>query len=298
MKKDHLNYEQPVPLTTLSGAMPDLKDLQEIKIEGSKSRLFKTRLPAKTKPQLVDLNADGNLDLVYGEQYGHFIQFDGTATKGINHFSDKGKVLKDINGKPLRIGNDSAPHFIDWDGDNDLDMISGDYLGGIYYSENTGNTQSAQWQPFTQWLSGLTDKDSTRGRNATQNTRHPLKPSSETTVCVVDYNLDGKLDLLVGDKTQLDIIVDGVSDEEYRVKELQLREMQDLDGPEDIAYEEYYDLKSKYRNSKTPESEKLVAEALKKANHLQDIVSKKEADLKNSFKRVEHTGFIWLYLQK
>ena len=297
-KEDSLNYEKPVPLTTISGAIPDLKDQMDLTFDNSKRKIFRTPFPAKTKPQLIDLNADGNLDLIYGEQYGHFIKFDGTAAKGINHFSDKGEILRDISGAPLRIGGDSAPHFIDWDGDKDLDIISGNALGGIYYSENTGNPTSPQWQPFTEWLAPLEAKDRRRGRHTIQNTRETLKPNSETTVFVLDYNNDGKLDLLVGDKTQLNIIVDGVTNEEYKVKEAQLREMQDIDGPDDIAYEEYYDLKSLHRNNKTPESEKLVAEALKRASKLQDITSKKEKDFKNSFKTTEYTGFIWLYLQK
>lgn len=129
-----------------------------------------------SKPNLVDINDDGHLDLIYGERSGAFIQFHGTAAKGINHFSNEPKLLEDINAKPLHIKSreiviNSSPHFIDWDGDKDLDLITGSASGAIYFSENVGNAKEPKWAVLTEWLppTKLENTNHMRGRHHIQN---------------------------------------------------------------------------------------------------------------------------------
>lgn len=302
IKDKPFNFEKPVPIKTLSGALPDLTGLQNLINPKTKRQFFPRQTPVRTKPNFVDINADGNLDLIYGEAYGYFIQFKGTASKGINHFSDKVEILKDEDGKLLKVPFSASPHFVDWDGDNDLDIISGNIQGGIFYSENIGDTKTPKWKAFTEWMPQLTGTDKKEDRHIIQNTNKALAPSSETTVFVADYNNDGKLDLLVGDKTLLNHPVKGISDEEYAIKEAKLREMQDVRGPDKIAMTDYYKLLGKNRpdadGNTAPEVQKMLTAALNHAHQLEKDKIKDHTVFRDSFKSSEYAGFVWLYLQK
>lgn len=296
-KKDSpLNFEKTIPVKTLSGALPDLNSFQDIMKLGSNRKLFYKPTPSRTKPNFVDLNGDGNLDLLYGETYGYFIKFNGTADKGINHFSNKAEILKDVEGNLLKVAYSSSPHFIDWDGDKDLDIVSGNGKGGIYYAENIGDPKNPKWQAFIEWLPPTVAKSTLRGRHSIQNTRHQLHPNIETTVYVTDYNNDGKLDILVGDKTILDSPLDGISDEQYAQKEIDYREMQDFYGPDKKAVKDYYSLQRE--KDESPEGKKALEESLTLVKTLQAEAYQKQNNFKDSFKKSEQVGFVWLYIQK
>lgn len=112
-----------------------------------------------TKPTFFDYNADGLLDIVIGN-YGDFnsnyatgyksslwlYENVGTLTVPAYQLVDSDYV--NISTMNLNIiGNQPAlritPTFGDLDGDNDIDMIIGDYQGYLHYFENTagaGNT--------------------------------------------------------------------------------------------------------------------------------------------------------------
>jgi hypothetical protein len=89
---------------------------------------------------------------------------------------------------------------IDWDGDGDLDLLSGSSKGGVQWAENrAGPGKSPQLQPFRMLIKpGPHTESGTIAREA------DLKgPSGCTRVWVDDYNSDGKLDILVGDRMSI-----------------------------------------------------------------------------------------------
>lgn len=74
---------------------------------------------------------------------------------------------------------------MDWDEDGDLDLLLGNYLGNIWYYENTGSRKNPKLTTIGKLQIGAADIDV--GNNAA-----PV---------VVDWNNDGKKDLLVGSQT-------------------------------------------------------------------------------------------------
>ncbi len=137
------------------------------------------------EPELVDLDNDGDLDLVAGDYAGHFFYYENTGDSLNPSFA---AVVQDTFGITGLSGNypQSTPSFIDFDGDGDLDMFSGSSTGDLHYFENTGTSSSPsfdtpQINPF-----GF------------------LRPSSSSMIvstALADLNNDGRIDLLLGSST-------------------------------------------------------------------------------------------------
>jgi uncharacterized protein YuzB (UPF0349 family) len=87
----------------------------------------------KTIPAFIDLDHDGDYDLIVGDGTGSFYYFENTGTNILPNFVSSG-----INPFGLiDIGTYSSPAFGDLDGDGDLDLLSGDNGTNFYYFQNT-----------------------------------------------------------------------------------------------------------------------------------------------------------------
>jgi hypothetical protein len=89
----------------------------------------------RTVPLYLDLDNDAKKDLVLGEWYSsvRFYKNYGTNTNpSFNGFAYL--VLPDSTG--YSNGNPPRVAFSDWDGDGDLDMVTCDYYGGVFFRRN------------------------------------------------------------------------------------------------------------------------------------------------------------------
>ena len=90
---------------------------------------------------LADLDGDSDLDLVVGVDDGVVQYYENTGTSANPDF-----VLRTGETNPLNninAGADSTPVFVDFDDDNDSDLVIGNRDGDIFYFENTGTTTDA-----------------------------------------------------------------------------------------------------------------------------------------------------------
>lgn len=88
----------------------------------------------RTVPLALDMDGDGNKDLVLGEWYSSVRLYHNTGTDSAPVFSGFVNLVPPdanfLNGNPPRV------NFADWDGDLDLDMITCDYYGSVFLRRN------------------------------------------------------------------------------------------------------------------------------------------------------------------
>lgn len=125
-------------------------------------------------PALVDLDGDGDLDLVTGTWRDRIQLYRNEGSRREPRF-----VLADTALVRITRGSNTTPAFGDLDGDGDLDLVIGEASGPLNYYRNTGTAQTPAFELVSDhWL------DIDVGRR-----------SAPT---LVDLDHDGDLDLLVG----------------------------------------------------------------------------------------------------
>jgi hypothetical protein len=98
-------------------------------------------------PALADLDSDGDLDLVAGEDLGSFFYFENTGNASSPAFVARTGAANPLDGQSTDRA--SAPAFADLDADGDLDLVAGAYDGSLHDFENTGSAASPAFAPRT-----------------------------------------------------------------------------------------------------------------------------------------------------
>lgn len=237
----------------------------------------------------VDWDEDGDLDLLVGTAEGKmFIVPNGGAAHRDGFAAPK---LLRIGGKPMVAKErDIAPVAADWDNDGLVDVVAGTEVGSVLWFRNVGVSGRPNLSaPVTlvppSKLGWKGDKHRKQG-----------DWGMRTKVCVVDYNADGRLDLLVGDRCgdyqgipRKDA---GESEEEQQA----LDSIVQLRGEWGRLFRLYRRLQSETNDTADQTTalaslqEKLV-DRKKQIEHAQQVI----ADYR--LQRQSH-GFVWLFLRK
>jgi hypothetical protein len=147
-----------------------------------------------TTPFLVDFDIDGDLDLVVGTVRGeiHLVPNNGGDFKK-NAFGKSERLA--AAGKPIEISSgEAAPAVVDWDGDGKLDLLAGAEDGSVVWFRNVGDAKRPEFAAVQALIKasplGWGDDDR----------RRPGDWGLRVKICVTDFNGDGRLDLLLGDR--------------------------------------------------------------------------------------------------
>ena len=135
-------------------------------------------------PQLIDFDADGDVDILSGNWPGNVVIFsknsDGTFAPG--------EFINASDGKPIKIDYGVYAFATDWDSDGDLDLLAGTVGsttndGNVYLVTNNGTAQKHQFSEPTKLVA---------------DGKEIVAPDGHTAPAVADWDRDGKLDLILG----------------------------------------------------------------------------------------------------
>ena len=87
-------------------------------------------------PRFIDIDDDGDWDMLSGRRSGIFRYYENTGTATSATYIERTGAANPLDGED--VGMYSNPAFIDMDQDGDFDMVSGEEFGTYPYYENTG----------------------------------------------------------------------------------------------------------------------------------------------------------------
>ena len=149
-------------------------------------------------PSAIDWDADGDVDLIVGDEDGRvaLVEHTGNVTDGTPQFLPPRYFQQEAD--RVKCGALATPVGVDWDGDGDDDLVSGNTAGYIQFYENLGQVDGG----LQKWAAPQrlkANRDIIRiqaGPNGS--IQGPCEAKwGYTTLKVADWNHDGLLDLVV-----------------------------------------------------------------------------------------------------
>jgi hypothetical protein len=227
----------------------------------------------------ADWDGDGDYDLIVGNIRGavYLIPNEGTPE---SYLFGKEVPLK-VNGSAIKVTRSAGPFTADWDGDGDLDLLVGADNGSVLLFRNTGDANSPELASAVQLVR---PGERASGSKAPKEVRR----GGRSKICVADWNGDGRLDLLVGDRASQKTDLPEPTPEEKAEQERARKELEPLQ-------KRYRELSRKlYGPSRVKEKEQI--EQIQK--ELKDV-RKRMTDLHSKIPREYEThGWVWVFLRK
>ena len=142
-------------------------------------------------PELVDMDKDGDLDLVVGARSDPVLVVANVGTRAAPVWSKTFKELETAKGETIQGSN---VHHADWDGDGLRDILVGSEFGEVRWYKNLGANDAPRYaQPIV-----LVAQDNSQ--YAAEGST-PRRSGLRVKLHVTDWNGDGRVDLLLGDVT-------------------------------------------------------------------------------------------------
>ena len=129
----------------------------------------------ESTPYVVDWNEDGKNDILVGQKGGEvFIFVNGENNKEPSF----GKGIK-LNDGDLDVGSSSSPAMVDWNNDGKKDLVLGNGGGKVFVFLNIGYEQNPRF-------------------SSSDGIKTDIKVAGMATPFIVDWNNDGKFDVVSG----------------------------------------------------------------------------------------------------
>ena len=156
--------------------------------------------PGNGSASVVDWNADGLPDLLYGVSSGYVVVAENTGSHKNPEF-DRRRLIFDASDAPIDVGYDACPLSVDWNGDGIRDLLIGAEKGCILFFANQGTDAEPAFE-FTAFVEAdgamlLTPNwpiaEQPHGKAG------DVFPADYLAIpCVCDWDGDGDSDLLAG----------------------------------------------------------------------------------------------------
>ncbi len=149
------------------------------------------------QPRPVRVHADGRWSLLVGEEDGTVVLYGNEEARGQAPKLDAGQRLQQVD-PYVKSGALSRPVAVDWNGDGKLDLVAGNSAGYIQWFENVGTRQQPAFVDRGNLRAGGQVIRRIAGPNGS--IQGPAEEKwGYSNPWVADWDLDGKLDLVVND---------------------------------------------------------------------------------------------------
>lgn len=147
----------------------------------------------------VDWEADGDLDLLIGSFGGELFRRVNEGTRSQPVYGTE-SIPVEADGKPINVHEHANPVVADWNADGLWDLIVSAGDGSVGWFENVGSPNEPRFGPRQALVAAaatsiFSEQHLTPGQA-------PV-PGARAQICVTDYNGDGRLDLIVGDYSDI-----------------------------------------------------------------------------------------------
>lgn len=246
----------------------------------------------------ADWDADGDLDLILGSIRGDVFLV-----------VNEGTTKEPAFGKPVRLeisdelkshSSNSGPIVADWDGDGLADLLVGMGDGSVHWFRNVGSAEKPDF------ASGETLVEKSAFGFRFEN-RKPGQWGARVKLCATDFNGDGRLDLLLGDRSG-SVIPRKLTEEQQQTLDKATQRLSELMTERSQLSLKMLKLQRASEDDEEPETEEdrqRVEQRDQQRQELQESMrklSKEYADCSQTVRelgpeRVRH-GFVWLFLRK
>ncbi len=164
----------------------------------TKSKVLPFRMDLEMiEPRVVQWHKDGRPSLLIGEEGGTLTFVENTAPFGTEPAWAAPRSLEQMD-PFVKSGSLSRPVAVDWNGDGKLDLVAGNSAGYIEWFENTGTREMPVFTARGYLRAGGAPIRRVAGTN--KSVQGPAEAKwGYANPTVVDWDLDGKLDVVVND---------------------------------------------------------------------------------------------------
>ena len=231
-------------------------------------------------PATVDWDNDGDLDVLIGTFEGNLFLRLNEGTRSEPSY-DPEAIPVEADNKPIHVNMHAAPVVADWDADGLWDLVVGSGDGGVCWFRNTGTAEQPRLAAAQLLVAPASDS-----KFFEQNLQPGEVPTHGTRaqICVTDYNGDGKLDLILGDYSDINWLRELTDDEKAEQAKLVEKRKTMIDTA--------WKLRKQFAEDDENE------EFQKEMEQYSEVYRRLEVKRKAFFQESRRASFVWLFLRQ